>query len=53
MSPPPSDLIWEKFEIGNILNFCNPPKKEYLKLPKIHSKSYLYFVHIIHIWEKP
>ena len=35
------DLSWEKFEIGNILNFGNPPsdKKHKLKTLKIAQKS--------------
>ena len=39
--PPPSYLTWEKFEIGNILNFGNRPseKKHKLKTLKIALKS--------------
>ena len=34
--PPPLDLFWEKFEIGKILNYGNPPpKKHKLKTLKI------------------
>ena len=47
---PPPDLIWEKFEIGKILNFGNPLKKrnislKHLKLPKNYFKTNLFFVH--------
>ena len=39
--PPPSDLIWEKFEIGKIFNLGTPPpkKKHKLKTLKIAKKS--------------
>ena len=39
--PPPLYLIWENFEILNILNFGNPPseKKHKLKTLKIAQKS--------------
>ena len=41
LEPPPSDLIREKFEIGKILNFGNPPseKKNKLKTLQIAKKS--------------
>ena len=44
---PPSDLIWEKVEIGKILNFGNPPPRKtnmslkHLKLPKNNFKTNL------------
>ena len=37
--PPPLYLIWEKFEIGNILNFENPPSEKKNKTLKIAQKS--------------
>ena len=59
---PPSDLIWEKLEIGNILNFGNPPSEKnisfkHLKLPKNPLKTNLFFLTesfkvYIYIWGK-
>ena len=63
--PPPSDLIWENFEIGKILNFGNtlsenpPLRLKHLKLPKNHFKTNLFFCSTetfkvySYIWEKP
>ena len=64
LDPPPSDLIWEKFEIEKILNFGNPPRNKknrslkHLELPKNHFKTNLFFFSTeafkvcIYIWEK-
>ena len=42
MTPPPLDIIWEKFEIGKILNFWNLPseKKNKLKTLEIAKKNH-------------
>ena len=42
------NLIWEKFEIGKISNFGNPPSGKnislkHLELPKNHFKTKLFF----------
>ena len=53
--PPPSDLTWEKFEIGGNFEFWEPPLEKnislkYLKLTKKnHFKTNLFFVQL-KIW---
>ena len=44
MIPPPSDLILEKFEIGKILSFGNPPQKKNISLKhlKLRKDSFTY-----------
>ena len=51
---PPLDLIWEKVEIGKILNFGSPPSEKiitlkHLTLPKNHFKTNLFFVQLKHL----
>ena len=64
MTPPPSDLIWEKFQIGKILNFWNNPSEKnvslkHLKLPKNHFQTNIFFCStetfkvFIYNWDKP